>query len=115
MLKLTVEFGGKILNAYHTDGKEVLIGRNSDNDIQIDNLAVSGRHARIFKKKDGYVIEDLGSTNGTFVDGKKITQRTIHENERITIGKHNLFLHTTGGKSKVPDFIETMKMDIKTP
>ena len=75
MLKVTVEFGGKVLNTYTTDKDEFFIGRNKDNDIQIDNLAVSGRHAKIMKDNDTCTVEDLDSTNGTFVDNLKCPER----------------------------------------
>jgi len=113
MLKITVEFGGKVLNTFTTDKNEVFIGRNEDNDIRIDNLAVSGRHARIFKEKGALVIEDLISTNGTMVDGLKISKKTINHRHQITIGKHNLSVRTDKTPSAVPDFIETIKMDGK--
>jgi pSer/pThr/pTyr-binding forkhead associated (FHA) protein len=115
MLKITVEFGGKVLNTFSTDKNEAFIGRNGDNDIQIDNLAVSGRHARIFKEKEAYVIEDLASTNGTLVDGLKVSRKTINHRHRITIGKHTLSIHTDQSPSVVPDFLETIKIDRKGP
>ena len=115
MLKVTVELGGKVLNTFTTDKVECFIGRNADNHIQIDNLGVSGRHARIVKENGAYTIEDLDSTNGTFVDGKKVSKQTITDKSRITIGKYNLSIHSSDGQPKAPNFIETMKVETKQP
>ena len=115
MLKVTVEFGGKVLNTYTTDKDEFFIGRNKENDIQIDNLAVSGRHARIIKDHDSIEVEDLNSTNGTFVDSHKVSRKNVESTNRITIGKHNLFIHPDAFSAGVPDFIETVKVNMKNP
>ncbi len=66
------------------------IGRKPDNDIVIDNPAVSGHHARFFKIGSSYFIEDLNSTNGTFIKGKKILKAEIHNGDEIHIAKHSL-------------------------
>lgn len=66
------------------------IGRAEGNDIHIDNLAVSGNHARIVAKGTTFTIEDLGSTNGTYIDDKRITRHELVHNTVVTIGKHSL-------------------------
>ena len=57
----------------HTDS--LVIGREADTDIQINAPAVSRKHARLVKRPEGYWIEDLGSSNGTFINGKRIEDR----------------------------------------
>ena len=69
MLEITLELKDTILDTFKMDKDEITIGCNSANDITIDNLAISDRHARIVRDKTGYYLEDLKSTNGTFVDG----------------------------------------------
>jgi pSer/pThr/pTyr-binding forkhead associated (FHA) protein len=69
---------------------QLTIGRNIRNDIQIDNLAVSNFHAKIKKYQGRYCIEDLDSTNGTFINDRRISKETLNDNDALTIGKHTL-------------------------
>jgi predicted component of type VI protein secretion system len=66
------------------------IGRKEDNDIRIENLAVSGHHAKLLTIFDDSFLEDLNSTNGTFVNGQRITKHPLRSGDVITIGKHEL-------------------------
>jgi pSer/pThr/pTyr-binding forkhead associated (FHA) protein len=68
------------------DGKEIVVGRSSELDMVLVEEMVSRRHAIIHVKEGGIRIEDLGSTNGTFVNGEKITQAELHEGDRVLIG-----------------------------
>src|SRR5206468_1690830 len=70
--------------------ERTLIGRKPHNDIQIDNLAVSGEHAAIITILNDSFVEDLGSTNGTMVNGKPIKKHFLQSNDVIEIGKHKL-------------------------
>lgn len=66
------------------------IGRKSENDIPIDNLAISGQHALILTTLDDSFVEDLGSTNGTYVNGRLIKKQILKHGDIINIGKHEL-------------------------
>jgi pSer/pThr/pTyr-binding forkhead associated (FHA) protein len=90
MLKLTLIFKDKVIREIDIDKAETSIGRAVGNDICIENLAVSNQHARILKQKGQYVIEDLNSTNGTFVDEQRVNRLPLSNGQQITIGKHNL-------------------------
>jgi pSer/pThr/pTyr-binding forkhead associated (FHA) protein len=111
MLEITLELKNTILDTFKIDKDEITIGRNSANDITIDNLSVSDRHARIVRDKTGYFLEDLDSTNGTLVDGRKITRVGLGPKQEITIGKHTLDVRATGSKDPGSDFARTMKID----
>lgn len=111
MLEITLELKNTILDTFKIDKDEITIGRNSANDITIDNLAVSDRHARIVRDKTGYYLEDLDSTNGTFVDGRKISRIGIGGQQEIKIGKHILDVQTSESKGAGADFARTMKID----
>jgi pSer/pThr/pTyr-binding forkhead associated (FHA) protein len=110
MIEITVELKNTILDTYKIDKSEITIGRNSANDIAIDNLAVSDRHARIYKSKGAYVMEDLDSTNGTIVNGRKIKQITLRGGLQVEVGKHILLIEMPGAKDPSSDFARTMKM-----
>lgn len=87
MARLILTFKGAIIKEY--EASDVMgIGRRLDNAIHIDNMAVSGLHAKIEKEGEEYVITDLSSRNGTFVNGKRISRVTLRPNDQITIGKH---------------------------
>ena len=111
MLEITLELKDTIIDTFKIDKDEITIGRNSANDITIDNLAVSDRHARIVHDKTGYYIEDLNSTNGTLVDGRKISRIGLGPHQEITIGKHTLDVKMPGAKDMGSDFARTMKID----
>ena len=90
MLRIILKFNSTVLKELKIDQDEIIIGRDAGNDIQIDNVAVSREHARIIRGPNYYLIEDLNSTNGTFVNGKKINKKFLQEVDEILIGKHSL-------------------------
>jgi|YNPNPStandDraft_1061719.scaffolds.fasta_scaffold04822_5 pSer/pThr/pTyr-binding forkhead associated (FHA) protein len=90
MAKVILKFKDALIKEYEVDKPSIRIGRREGNDIRIDNLAVSGNHAKIQKVDGAYIIVDLKSTNGTFVNRKKIVQAKLHHMDEITIGKHTL-------------------------
>ena len=89
-MRIILKFNSTVLKELKIDQDEIIIGRDSGNDIQIDNVAVSREHARIIRGPNYYLIEDLNSTNGTFVNGKKINKKFLQEVDEISIGKHSL-------------------------
>jgi len=98
MAKLVLSFNGEPLHEYDLDQETMTIGRKAENDIQIDNLAVSAKHAKILTILDDSFIEDLESTNGTFINGEKINKHALRNGEVIAIGKHELaYINGTAG------------------
>ncbi len=95
MLKIELKFKDKILKHIETDKSEITIGRGTNNDIQIDNLAVSKTHAKIIKHPGHYTVEDLKSTNGTLLNDKQIQKANLSPNDIVTIGKHTLQIKST--------------------
>ncbi|HIF76986.1 MAG TPA: FHA domain-containing protein [Sulfitobacter sp.] len=90
MSKIIVSFKGATIAEFELRAGEMVIGRKSSADIQIDSLAVSGAHAKIITQGDTSTIEDLGSTNGTFKGGQKITSHTFSNGDAIQVGKHTI-------------------------
>ncbi len=116
MIRLIVKFNGSVIRELETDHQEITIGRNGDNELQIDNIAVSGKHARIIREKNNYIIEDLESTNGTFVNQKRVDRRVLRERDLITIGKHSLFVAFTkfgihGRGENISDIEKTYQLE----
>ena len=101
MIKIELKFKNKILKKIETEKPEITIGRSLSTDIQIDNLAVSKRHARIKKYRNQYAVEDLNSTNGTLLNDEKIDKAILKHGDIIDIGKHSLKIHT-GFKRRKP-------------
>ena len=98
MPKLILKFNERELQECAVGAHPVSIGRLPDNMIVIDNPAVSGRHARVFREGDHYVLEDLKSTNGTFVNDKPIARHTLLEGDVVLLGKHSLVFTLAGGE-----------------
>jgi pSer/pThr/pTyr-binding forkhead associated (FHA) protein len=120
MPKILLKFKESILNDILLEKEIVTIGRNPNNDIHIDNLAVSNFHAKIVKQGNQFIIEDLKSTNGTFVNEQKIVKTSLNNNDIITIGKHTLIflLPETEDEDKTvqikkPQQDKTMVLDTK--
>jgi pSer/pThr/pTyr-binding forkhead associated (FHA) protein len=114
MLKIKLNYQGKSLAVYETENDQIRVGRNSANDIHIDNLAVSGSHAVIKRVMNNYFIEDLNSTNGTFVNEKKITKYEILDGDEVIIGKHSLTFHYFSSFSAQKNAMDqTMVLDTK--
>lgn len=88
MAKLYLKFGDAVLKEVPLAQGATTIGRLPDNTVQIDNLAVSGHHAKISFNDGRYVIEDLGSLNGTYVNNKRVGQATLIHGDQVLIGKH---------------------------
>lgn len=88
--KLILSLNQSVLGEYSLDRERLTVGRKPDNDIQVDNLAVSGKHAAIITILNDSFLEDLDSTNGTFVNGKLVKKHALRNGDVITIGKHEL-------------------------
>jgi hypothetical protein len=90
MAKLIYSLDGAFLGEFALDKERTTIGRRPGNDIEIDNLAISGQHASItIIGKDAF-LEDLGSTNGTMVNGKPISKHILQNGDVIELGKYQL-------------------------
>jgi len=88
MDKLILKFGDRVIKEYLITKNLIKIGREPDNDIVVDSAGLSRHHAKIEEIGEDYVLSDLGSTNGTFVNKKKITQVTLQHADKIIVGKH---------------------------
>jgi pSer/pThr/pTyr-binding forkhead associated (FHA) protein len=113
MLQIELRYENKTLARYETENEQLAIGRNPQNDIQIDNMAVSSFHAVVKKVMNAYFIEDLKSTNGTFVNEKKIDKYELLDGDKIIIGKHQLIFRFAAKNKQIAQFDETVVLDTK--
>ncbi|MBI3725703.1 FHA domain-containing protein [bacterium] len=97
-MKLTLTLSGRTLERFELDKDSVKIGRNEDCDVTIDNLGVSRYHAEILQKDGFYVLRDLKSNNGTFVNGRRVDNYNLNDGDEISIGK---FTISFSGKAQV--------------
>jgi pSer/pThr/pTyr-binding forkhead associated (FHA) protein len=110
MAKLILSMDGLTLKEITLGKERTTIGRKPHNDIQIDNLAVSGEHAVIVTILQDSFLEDLGSTNGTVVNGQPVKKHFLQNNDVIELGKYKLKYVNEApvGQAKTADFEKTM-------
>ena len=106
MLKILLKLKDKELKTLETDKAVITIGRNKNNDLHINNLGVSKKHARIVKQNGGYIIEDLKSTNGTLLNNEPIVKAKLKGNDVVSLGKHTLFISSNDGRNATREFAE---------
>ena len=90
MAKLILKFRDATLQEIPLTKPAITIGRVDKNDIKIENLAVSRQHAKILQDGDRYIMEDLNSLNGTFVNEKRVMKCVLRNGDEIMVGKHTL-------------------------
>jgi pSer/pThr/pTyr-binding forkhead associated (FHA) protein len=90
MARLILSLDGQVMAEYNMTKERYTVGRLPDNDVRIDNAAVSGHHGLIINILNDSFLEDLNSTNGTYVNGKLIKKHALTHGDVITIGHHHL-------------------------
>lgn len=121
MSRLILRLEDTVLKKYDA-GMMATIGRLSDNSIVIESPAVSSHHACVFRDGDRYVVEDLQSTNGTFVNGMRVSRQALQPGDVVMVGQHQLVLDDAaeesaaadGAEPAVPNQGATMFLDTKS-
>ncbi|MGI9260119.1 MAG: FHA domain-containing protein [Gammaproteobacteria bacterium] len=112
MARLILSLDGQTLAEYNMTKERYTIGRLPDNDIRVDNAAVSGHHSLIINILNDSFLEDLNSTNGTYVNGKLIKKHALQHGDVITAGHHQLRYVDDQGEVAVEDeFEKTMVIE----
>lgn len=120
MSRLVLKFEKTNLKEVPLGTQPVTIGRAPDNDIQIDNLAVSNYHARVYVEAGSLVVEDLNSLNGSFLNDMRVERAMLKDGDSITIGKHEILVDQVHDavasaqemrKAPAPRVNETMILD----
>ncbi len=110
MAKLILSMDGLVLKEISLNKERVTIGRKPHNDIQIDNLAISGEHAAIVTILNDSFLEDLNSTKGTLVNGQPVKKHFLRNNDVVELGKYKLkyVSEQPAGGAGPADFEKTM-------
>ena len=109
MARLILSLDNQVLAEYNMTKERYTIGRLPDNDVRIDNPAVSGHHSLIINILNDSFLEDLNSTNGTYVNGKLIKKHALQHGDVITIGHHQLrFSDQEAPQQEQDEFEKTM-------
>ena len=100
MPRMIVSIDSVVIKEVELTKERTTLGRRPYNDIVIDNLAVSGEHAVIHMADDGVEIEDVGSTNGTYVNAKAVTRQELRNGDIVEVGKYKIrFLQEAEGEN----------------
>lgn len=109
MAKLILNMETTMLKEIPLNKERITIGRKPHNDIQIDNLAISGEHAVVITILNDSFLEDLGSTNGTFVNGQSVKKHFLKNGDTIELGKYRLkYVAELPQQTSSADFEKTM-------
>ena len=108
MARLVLSIDGQELAEYNMSKERYTIGRLPDNDIRIDNPAVSGHHALIINILNDSFLEELNSTNGTYVNGKIVKKHAMQHGDVITVGHHALRFVDSEADEPADEFAKTM-------
>ncbi len=106
MARLILSLDGQVLAEYNMSKERYTLGRLPDNDVRVDNPAVSGHHALIINILNDSFLEDLNSTNGTYVNGKLIKKHALQHGDVVTIGHHHLRFVDSQVEGTEPDEFE---------
>lgn len=105
MPKMIVSIDGVVIKEVQLTKERTTLGRRPYNDVVIDNLAVSGEHAALQMNSSEVVLEDLNSTNGTYVNGKAVKKQSLQNGDTIEVGKYKIkFVN----EAEAPGFDKTM-------
>jgi len=107
MAKIVLRFGEQVLKEYELGSHALKIGRLPDNTVVIDNPAVSSHHARIIHDGGKFVIEDLKSTNGTYINEQRVHRQVLEHGDTVLVGKHKLVYDASDGENVADTPAET--------
>jgi|RhiMethySRZTD1v2_1073278.scaffolds.fasta_scaffold04726_7 pSer/pThr/pTyr-binding forkhead associated (FHA) protein len=93
VLKVRLSLKGRPIRSFTFSQKEIVIGRDPESDIFLDNAGVSRNHARFELTPAGYMVEDLGSANGTYLNDELVTKKRVADDDIVRVGKFALWLN----------------------
>ena len=94
--ELTIESGPDAGHTHRAGERALRLGRSPDNDVILRDPATSGHHARLERRGDVFWLVDLGSTNGTFVNGEAVQEKQLNDGDRLTVGQNSVHFSVVG-------------------
>jgi len=114
--KITIRLDGELIKEVSLTKNRTTLGRRPYNDVVLDNLTVSGRHACLIQQDQQVTIEDLDSTNGTYVNGHAVKKQVLQENDSIAIGQFRIiFSWESGNDDEAQDSQDAPPYDATWP
>ncbi len=107
MATVTVIFGGQEQGEHELNQGRHVVGRDPSCEIPIDNLGISRQHCAFENKGETFLVQDLGSSNGTYVNGRKVTEHYLNHLDEVVIGKYTLRFNNETQKSEAPQAADT--------
>ena len=101
MAKVMVSFSGEPVGEYPLDKPASIVGRDATCEIQIDNLGVSRAHCQFVNRGDSFIVQDMNSANGTYVNGQKVGEHYLKDGDEVLVGKFMLKFDATGTAAPV--------------
>jgi predicted component of type VI protein secretion system len=127
MASVVVSFGGREIQTYELSKSAMVVGRDAGADIVIDNLGVSRAHCQFVRRGGGFMVQDMNSANGTYVNGTRVGEQALADNDQIVVGKYVMTFKAAGAAGPaataptpatapaadrvVPDSLNTYMMD----
>lgn len=111
MARLILSLDGQLLAEYSMNRERYTVGRLPDNDIRIDHPTVSGHHSVLINILNDSFLEDLNSTNGTYVNGRLVRKHALENGDVITVGRHQLRFIDSPAADEPDEFTSTMVLD----
>jgi pSer/pThr/pTyr-binding forkhead associated (FHA) protein len=108
MAKIIIKFNDVVIDQIVLKQGDTNIGRRPGSDILLDNMAVSGNHASIFTIGEDSFVQDLNSTNGTFVNNKRVAKHHLGNGDVVTIGNHSLTYYNENATKSGADLAKTV-------
>lgn len=114
MYNLSITHNQKPIDEYVLRHEVVTIGRGGENDIQLHDTTISQHHAQFIVSPDTLIIEDMGSTNGTYVNGRRVKKQQLKNGDQVMIGQHKLSFDNLGLPDDDDEQEPTLQMSLNS-
>jgi pSer/pThr/pTyr-binding forkhead associated (FHA) protein len=103
MAKVIVSFGGQEVSTQELTAAATIVGRDETTDIRIDNLGISRHHCQFIRRGAAFILQDMNSANGTFVNGKRVAEHYLNDGDRVLVGKYEILFRNDTQAAAAPE------------